>query len=79
MPEELLETLDHYSRKSGKSRAAFIREACADYVARSQQDELDRQYVESYRKHPESGSESDWRLRNAAAVWGDEEWSEEDV
>lgn len=75
---ELLESVDLYAREAGKSRAAFIREACADYITRSEEEELDRQYVESYRQFPEvlSEEEKEWRRENAARVWGEEDFSD---
>lgn len=60
IPEDLLATLDRHSKEAGTSRAALIREACADYITRSEEDEADRRYVESYTKFPESHEEEDW-------------------
>ncbi|HET9475889.1 MAG TPA: ribbon-helix-helix domain-containing protein [Dehalococcoidia bacterium] len=78
MNEELLEQLDSYSSERGQSRSAFIREACAEYVAKLTEEELDRRYAESYRNFPESTENDEWRLKMAAEVWGEEDWSEED-
>jgi metal-responsive CopG/Arc/MetJ family transcriptional regulator len=80
MPGDLLDTLDRYSREAGTSRAALIREACASYITRSEETEADRQYVESYRKFPESHSpaEEEARMRMVAEVWGEEDWSDWD-
>ena len=76
--EELLGKLDEYSRERGQSRAAFIREACARYMTSIRQAESARQYVEGYKRFPEPADDSEWRLRLAAEVWGDEEWDEQD-
>lgn len=76
IPEDLLATLDRYSKEAGTSRAALIREACAEYITRSEEAEADRQYVESYRNFPESHDDDEWRRENAVKVWGDEDWSD---
>jgi metal-responsive CopG/Arc/MetJ family transcriptional regulator len=78
IPEDLLHTLDRYSKEAGTSRAAFIREACVDYITRSEEEELDRQYVESYTKFPESHDDDEARMKMIAEVWGEEDWSDED-
>jgi predicted DNA-binding protein len=74
--DELLERLDAYSGERGQSRAAFIREACARYVARLTEEELDRQYIESYRKFPEGGEDDRWRATMIAEVWGEESFED---
>jgi metal-responsive CopG/Arc/MetJ family transcriptional regulator len=76
MNEELLERLDAYSTERGQSRAAFIREACAEYVAKITDDELDRQYVESYRNFPEATEDDEWRAKLAAEIWGEESFED---
>ena len=72
--EDLLGTLDEVSRERGQSRAAFIREACARYVASLHEAELEQQYVEGYLKFPEDPAEGEMWTKNAAAVWGEESW-----
>lgn len=74
--EELLASLDAYSAGRGQTRAAFIREACAAYMARLTEAELDRQYVESYRKFPESSEDDEWRLKMIAEAWGEESFED---
>ncbi len=78
--EELLESVDTYARQAGKSRAAFIREACAEYITRSDEEELHRRDIEGYTKYPErvSPAEDEWRMKNAAEVWGEEDFSDWD-
>ena len=77
--EDLLGTLDEVSRERGQSRAAFIREACARYVASLHEAELEQQYVEGYKRFPESTKDSEWRAWLAAEVWGENEWDEGDL
>lgn len=73
---DLLERLDTCSAERGQSRAAFIREACAEYVARLTEEELDRQYSESYRKFPENAGDDEWRVKMIAEVWGKESFED---
>lgn len=76
--EDLLESVDTYAKAVGKSRAAFIREACAEYITRSEAEEADRRYVESYRQFPEHHppEEDEARMKLVAEVWGEEDFSD---
>jgi predicted transcriptional regulator len=76
--EPLLRQLDKLSRQRRQSRAAVIREACAKYVASARDAELERRYIEGYRRFPESTVDSAERVKLAGEVWGEEEWSDED-
>lgn len=76
MNEDLLERLDAYSSERGQSRSAFIREACAKYVAKLTEEEADRQYAEAYRKFPEDLGEIKAWTRLAAEVWGTESFED---
>ena len=60
MNDDLLERLDTYSSERGQSRSAFIREACAKYVTKLTEEELDRQYEKGYREFPEGEGEEAW-------------------
>lgn len=77
---EMLTTLDRYSHEAGVSRAELIREACAEYITRSEEEEADRRYVESYRQFPEQHTpeEDEARRKMIAEVWGDEDFSDWD-
>ena len=55
--DELLERIDATAGAVAESRAAFIREACKQRLKNFEAKELDRRYVEGYRKKPE---ELDW-------------------
>jgi metal-responsive CopG/Arc/MetJ family transcriptional regulator len=77
--EELLEQLDAYSSERGQSRSAFIREACAEYVAKLTEVELDRQYVQAYIDMPETEEEREWAELGAkmlAELTKDDDWSD---
>jgi len=79
MPYDLLAQLDAAAEQRGESRAALIREACVEYIASSREAELVQQYIDGYKKFPESTADSEWRIKNAADVWGDEDWDEDDL
>ena len=55
--DDLLARIDATAGVVAESRAAFIREACKHRLKSLQAKELDRLYVEGYRKRPE---ELDW-------------------
>ena len=60
MPEDLLGELDALSQQQDRSRAALIREACAEYLASAEEAEKSRQYVEGYEKFPEDEDDVAW-------------------
>lgn len=51
--DDLLKRIDETAGAVAESRAAFIREACKMRLKNLQIKELDRRYVEGYRKKPE--------------------------
>jgi metal-responsive CopG/Arc/MetJ family transcriptional regulator len=60
--DELLEQIDTTAGVVAESRAAFIREACKQRLKSLETRELDRRYMEGYRKKPE---ELDWAETSA--------------
>ena len=58
--ERLLERLDVASKTREESRSAFIREACEQLLKRLDDERLDREYEEGYRKFPETEEEKAW-------------------
>jgi len=58
--EELLGSLDELARERGQSRAALIREACERLLKQLEDERLDREYEEGYRKFPEGEEEEAW-------------------
>ena len=80
VPEELLRELDALSEKRGQSRSALIREACAKYIATAEKEELVRQYIDGYRRMPETQDELDFAESSAGALTellADDPWNEE--
>jgi len=51
--EELLNALDHMSKKKRKARADLIRQACRSYLRQAEYEELDELYQQGYARIPE--------------------------
>jgi len=74
--DDLLERIDETAGEVAESRAAFIREACKlrlkdqDLEAR----ELDRRYVEGYRKKPEETAWAKTGAKLLSRVLSREKW-----
>ena len=58
--EGLLDSLDETSRERGQSRSALIREACERFLKELEEERLDREYEEGYRRMPEGEEEEAW-------------------
>ena len=76
MDENLLRALTRQAKASRTSRSAFVREACQRHLKRLNEEELERQYVEGYRRKPESASVGKLGERMAKEVWPKEDWNE---
>ncbi len=76
MEEELLRAVNRRAKAKRSSRAALIRSACEEYLRRIEEEELERLYVEGYRRKPESPSVGKLGERMAAEVWPREDWNE---
>jgi metal-responsive CopG/Arc/MetJ family transcriptional regulator len=77
---DLLEALNTVSRQQAKSRSALIREACAQYIATAEKEGRIRQYVEGYRRTPETQDELDLAESSAGALaelLAEDAWNEE--
>ena len=76
----LLKALDDLSHRRQQSRSAVIREACATYLARLEEDEADRRYIQSYIDVPETEEERQWGelgLKMLAEVTAEDDWSDD--
>jgi metal-responsive CopG/Arc/MetJ family transcriptional regulator len=58
--DDLLERLDHYRAREGRSRSDVVREAVERYLAADREAEIDRRIVAGYTRRPPTD------------VWGDE-------
>jgi metal-responsive CopG/Arc/MetJ family transcriptional regulator len=72
--KELLKALNTTCKKQKKKRAEFVREACKKLLAQLRNEELERQYIEGYRRIPEDPIEGEIGAKLAAEVLEKEEW-----
>ena len=71
---DLLERIDESAGMVAESRAAFIREACRLRLKGLAAKELDRRYVEGYRKKPEDAAWGEMGVKLLAARLAREKW-----
>jgi len=71
LSDELVDRLDREARDRGVSRSAVIREAVEAHLASAIHDEIDRQIVAGYTKHP---PEDIWGDGPARAMIEAEPW-----
>ena len=74
MDDKLLSAVNRRAKSSDSTRSAFIREACQRHLQRLDEEHLDRQYVEGYRRKPESPSVGKAGEKLASSVWPKENW-----
>jgi ribbon-helix-helix CopG family protein len=75
MDEKLLHAMTRRARATRLTRAALIRHACEEYLQKVEDEELDRRYVEGYRREPEKPGLGKVGAKLAAQVWSREDWS----
>ncbi len=76
MNEGLLRAVTRTAKARRATRAALIRKACEEYLRRIEEEELDRQYVEGYRRKPEKPAWGEVGSKMAAEVLTKEDWDE---
>jgi Arc/MetJ-type ribon-helix-helix transcriptional regulator len=76
LPEPLYRAVERARRSARKSRSAVVQEALRDWLRRSAQADLVREYEGGYRAKPEGGTEQEEALATAVALLGndDEGW-----
>ena len=72
--EDLLKHIDVTAGVVAESRAAFIREACRLRLKGLALKEMDRRYIEGYRKKPEKETWSGTTARVLSRVLPKEKW-----
>ena len=77
LPPSLLERVEDERRVTGESRSEFIRRAVAALLRVEEERRADEQYVEAYRKYPETPEEVEGFFRSGMDVWLDNPWEEE--
>lgn len=78
MEEELCRRLDVLSKEKGTPRAQVIRDACRQYLWRLEQERLDREYVEGYKRIPEDPRVFQAYAAMTADILPEEDWSDWD-
>ena len=76
MEEKLLQAVNRTARASRSTRAALIRAACQEYLQRLEEQELERRYVEGYRRKAEKPLWGKMGAKLAAEVLPKEDWDE---
>ena len=74
MEDDLLKYIDKTAGAVAESRAAFIREACRQRLKSLEARELDRRYVEGYRRKPEDTAWAETGARLLSSVLPREKW-----
>ena len=70
-PEELLEALDRYRAREGRTRSDVIREAIKRYLAADREAEIDCRIIDGYARRP---PESVWADEAARRLIAEEPW-----
>jgi len=70
-PEELLEALDRYRAREGRTRSDVIREAIERYLAADREAEIDRRIIDGYARRP---PEPVWADEAARRLIAEEPW-----
>ncbi len=76
MDEKLLRAVSRKAKVRRSTRAALIREACQEYLRKLEEEEMDRRYVEGYRRKPEKPDFGEVGAKLAAEDWPHEDWDE---
>ena len=72
--EKLLKELNSVSKKQCKARAELIREACAGYLVKIEQQELDRIYQQGYEHIPETSDTGESQMAMLKDIVPGEKW-----
>jgi predicted DNA-binding protein len=70
LSDEMLDRLDRYRARDGRSRSEVIREAVDRYLAADREAEIDRKIVDGYTRAPQTDDDdlaaiADWSGRRA--------------
>ena len=72
--EAFLSRIDETAGLVSESRAEFMREACRQRLGRIADEELERRYVEGYRRRPEDDAWARSSAKLLSTALPDEEW-----
>ncbi len=71
---ELLDELNKLSKEKSKSRSEVIRQACRKFLDETEEERLDRIYVEGYKRIPETTEWGEAQEAMLSEVWPKESW-----
>ncbi|MDP2935683.1 MAG: ribbon-helix-helix domain-containing protein [Dehalococcoidia bacterium] len=74
LPEDFLDAIEEERKATGESRSQFFRRAIESYWQRTKERLAVEQYLEGYRKTPESLEEVEAVHRAGAAILAEEPW-----
>lgn len=75
LPVELFRLLERARKVFGKSRSEIVQDALRRWAAHAQLDPKVRQYIEGYRKHPDTAEEIAAAGASAVALLAKEPWA----
>lgn len=67
LPDDLYQRLEKARKRRRVARSTLIQEAVGDYVRRTDEEELERQYFDGYRRIPD-GDDSDFVAIQAVGI-----------
>ncbi|MEM4721006.1 MAG: hypothetical protein QXT73_02950 [Candidatus Methanomethylicaceae archaeon] len=74
LPKKKFSAVEKMRKKLKKTRSALIAEAISLWIKEKQEEELVRQYVAGYKKHPETKKERKEILTISQEALASEEW-----
>lgn len=74
LSDRLVAALDEVAARERRSRSDLIRAAIAAYLADTLHDDVDRQYVEAYTKHPPTDEFDAWASAALEDAITEEAW-----
>ena len=81
MPEELYEQIEEARKELGMKRSEFIDLAVQEWIKKDKEKELIKQYIEGYKKYPETEEELakiEAMQQDSWDVLEDEDWGYEE-
>lgn len=80
LPAELLDRIEAERRATGESRSEFVRRAVDTLLRAQDEQQADEEYIEAYRKYPETPEEiadAEAIYKAGLEVWLENPWEED--
>lgn len=74
LPKDTMEEIEHLRHKLHWPRSRAILEAVSVWLKQKREEELDRQYIQGYKKKPEDPSEIHPLYVAGLSSFGEDEW-----